>query len=106
MTTLTNKEFKVLEAFLEAGMECNGARDAEEMKGDNMTWADAEEIQAATGLPGKAVAALFGSLSQKGMILSSGEKMVEGISRPAKDGDADYTATDSGIDYYFENVSG
>lgn len=68
MTNLTNNEIVLLQAFLAACADCNGATTLDEVKGDNMTWADADELAARTGLSVASVKGVLGSLTQKGLV--------------------------------------
>lgn len=71
--TLTEKETIVFRAFLLEGCNVNGATTAEELVSDNMTWMSATDIQEVTGWSKQAVGGVMASLSEKGMIIDSGE---------------------------------
>lgn len=94
---LTAKETAMLEAFIAEGCDVNGAETAEELKQDNMTWMDAEELVDALGWDAQTVGGVMSALEAKGLISDSGEP------HPGKypHGPNAWTATDAGIDLAF-----
>lgn len=70
---LTAMEKRVLVAYLEAGIDCNGAETVDAMLADNMTWGDVPEIAKATGLTQKQVQGVIASLSTKGFLVITHE---------------------------------
>ena len=65
--TVTEKEATVLVAMLNMGIDCCGMDTPEDMKDDNMTWADVRDIRAETGLPAATIKGVLGTLTQKGL---------------------------------------
>lgn len=92
---LTDKEKQMLAAFIEEGVECNGAETIEELKNDNMTCMSASDLKSVLGWSKQSIGGVMGSLSEKGLIADSGDS-----SRGAKD--TDWYATDKGIDIGWE----
>lgn len=70
---LTAMEKRVLVAYLEAGIDCNGAETLDAMLADNMTWSDTAEIATRTGLTAKQVQGVQSSLSSKGLLVITDE---------------------------------
>ena len=70
---LTDLEQRVTVAYLEAGIDCNGAETLDDMLADNMTWGDVPTIAKATGLTQKQVQGVIASLSTKGLLVITDE---------------------------------
>lgn len=70
---LTDLEQRVTVAYLEAGIDCNGAETLDAMLADNMTWGDVPTIAKATGLTQKQVQGVIASLSTKGLLVITDE---------------------------------
>jgi transposase len=70
---LTAKEKQTLVAYLDAGMDCNGAETLDAMKADNMTWGDVPEIAKRTGLAQKSIKGVIASLDKKGLLVITDE---------------------------------
>lgn len=70
---LTELEQRVTVAYLEAGIDCNGAETLDDMLADNMTWGDVPAIAKATGLTKKQVQGVISSLSTKGLLVITDE---------------------------------
>lgn len=71
---MTPLEKAVTVAHLDAGMDCNGAETLDAMLGDNMTWADVNEVAKRTSLTKKQVQGVIASLSTKGILSVGNEK--------------------------------
>ena len=70
---LTDLEQRVTVAYLEAGIDCNGAETLDAMLADNMTWGDVPTVAKATGLTQKQVQGVIASLSTKGLLVITDE---------------------------------
>ncbi len=70
---LTELEKRVVVAYLDAGIACNGAETLDAMLSDNMTWGDVPAIAKATGLTQKQVQGVISSLSSKGLLVITDE---------------------------------
>ncbi|WP_099827152.1 hypothetical protein [Oceaniglobus indicus] len=70
---LTAMEKRVLVAYADAGIDCNGAETVDAMLADNMTWGDVPEIAQRTGLTQKQVQGVIASLSTKGLLVITDE---------------------------------
>ncbi|WP_321363631.1 hypothetical protein [uncultured Celeribacter sp.] len=70
---LTAMEKRVLVAYLDAGIDANGAETLDDMLADNMTWGDVPEIAQRTGLPQKQVQGVVASLSKKALLVITDE---------------------------------
>lgn len=70
---LTALEKRVLVAYLDAGIDANGAETLDDMLADNMTWGDVPEIAQRTGLTQKQVQGVIASLSTKALLVIEGE---------------------------------
>jgi hypothetical protein len=70
---LTDLEKRVTVAYLEAGIDCNGAKTFDAMLADNMTWGDVPAIAKATGLTQNQVQGVIASLDKKGLLVITGE---------------------------------
>ena len=93
--SLTELETRMLVAFIDEGVGCMSARNAEDLKDDNMTWNNADDLQAVLpDLNKQQIGAVMASLSEKGMIHDSGES-----ARGARV--SDWYASDEGIDIGF-----
>jgi N-acetylneuraminic acid mutarotase len=94
MTNLTEKEATMIAAFIRAGIDCNGSRSAEELLCDNMTWMSASDLCADLGWNKQEVGGVMSALSEKGLIVDSGES-----AREARDND--WYASEEAIKKYF-----
>ena len=70
---LTALEKRVLVAYLDAGIDANGAETLDDMLADNMTWGDVPEIAKRTGLTQKQVQGVIASLSTKTLLVITDE---------------------------------
>ncbi|WBL32072.1 hypothetical protein O5O51_09975 [Sinirhodobacter sp. HNIBRBA609] len=70
---LTAMEKRVLVAYLDAGIDANGAETLDAMLADNMTWGDVPEIAQRTGLTQKQVQGIVASLSKKALLVITDE---------------------------------
>jgi hypothetical protein len=66
---ITNLELQVVKAFIDASVDCCGDFSHDQ----NMSWSNDKDISDATGLTRFQVAALFGSLLAKNLIVDSSE---------------------------------
>lgn len=71
--TTTAKETAVLIAYLNAGIDCNGADTVDAMLADNMTWGDVQSIAKATDMPQKTAKGVIASLDKKGLLVITDE---------------------------------
>lgn len=70
---LTALEKRVLVAYLDAGIDANGAETLDDMLADNMTWGDVPEIAQRTGLTQKQAQGVIASLSNKALLVITDE---------------------------------
>jgi len=70
---LTKLEKRVLVAYLEAGIDSNGAETLDAMLADNMTWSDTAEIATRTKLTAKQVQGVQSSLASKNLLVIADE---------------------------------
>lgn len=87
---LTNKEIKVLAAFIEEGADTVRAEEPEHIIEDNMTIMNALDLAEATGFSSHQIAGIMSSLHEKGLIEDSGESP-RGLKQ------TDWSATDKGV---------
>ncbi|MCB9892736.1 MAG: hypothetical protein H6833_13870 [Planctomycetes bacterium] len=93
--TTTAKETAVLIAYLNAGIDCNGADTVDAMLADNMTWGDVLSIAKATDMPQKTVKGVIASLDKKGLLVITDE----GVNG---EGPVQQVLSDAGVRYGFE----
>jgi transcription initiation factor IIE alpha subunit len=94
MTNLTEKETKMIAAFIREGAQCVGATTCEELLGDNMTWMSATDLCMELGWNKQEVGGVMSALQEKGMIVDYGES-----ARGARDND--WYASDKAIIEFF-----
>ena len=82
MTNLTEKETKMIAAFIREGVNCMGATSAEGLLDDNMTWMSATDLCDTLGWNKQEVGGVMSALQEKGLIVDSGES-----ARDARDND-------------------
>jgi len=82
MTNLTEKEATMIAAFIREGINCMGATSAEGLLDDNMTWMSATDLCMELGWTKQEVGGVMSALSEKGLIVDSGES-----AREARDND-------------------
>ncbi len=70
---LTALEQRILVAYLDAGIDANGAETLDVMLADNMTWGDVPEIAQRTGLTQKQAQGVVASLSKKALLVITDE---------------------------------
>lgn len=101
MTTLTVFETSVLAAFINEGFDCNGSSTIEELRDDNMTWCNVDDLNNVTDLENKVLRGVMSSLEKKGLIVNSGESARQQHLRKCTK--PDFYVSDEGLDYVEEN---
>ena len=94
MTNLTEKETKMIAAFIREGVNCTGATSAEGLLDDNMTWMSATDLCMELGWTKQEVGGVMSALQEKGLIVDCGES-----ARGARDND--WYASDKAIIEFF-----
>ena len=82
MNNLTEKEAAMIAAFIREGIRTNGAKSADALIEDNMTWNSASDLCRTLGWSKQEVGGVMSALYEKGLIVDSGES-----ARGARDND-------------------
>lgn len=93
---ITDKENLVLAAMIYEGMDNLNTSEVVDLLNDNMTWMSPSEISEVTGISIIQLRGVMNSLSQKGLIVDSGESVINGVSLPGIHNN-DWYVTDYGI---------
>jgi len=94
MNNLTEKEAAMIAVFIREGISTNGAKSADALIEDNMTWNSASDLCRALGWSKQEVGGVMSALYEKGLIIDSGES-----ARGARDND--WFASDRAIREFF-----
>ena len=98
MLNLTNKESEMVSAFVQAGIDINGATEATHLIEDNMTYCNANDLHEDLGWNKQEIGGVMSSLLDKCMICDT-----EDSARGAKVND--FVASDEAIHFYFDNIA-
>ena len=93
---ITDKENLVLAAMIYEGMDNLNTSEVVDLLNDNMTWMSPSEISEVTGISIIQLRGVMNSLSQKGLIVDSGETVINGVSLPGIHNN-DWYVTDYGL---------
>jgi len=93
---ITDKENLVLAAMIYEGMDNLNTSEVVDLLNDNMTWMSPSEISEVTGISIIQLRGVMNSLSQKGLIVDSGESVINGVSLPGIHNN-DWYVTDYGL---------
>jgi len=94
MNSLPEIEAAMIAAFIREGIRTNGAKSADALIEDNMTWNSASDLCRALGWSKQEVGGVMSALYEKGLIIDSGES-----ARGARDND--WFASDRAIREFF-----